>query len=177
MSDFPKPLTEIITEAISSFAQINGLPFDAGSMKVTAAKDRPTDLAGHIGFTSDQMKGSLTLLCDMKFLEKTYPASSDGQKAEDTELKDWLGEMANLLLGRTKNILLEYGINLSLGTPTIITGKEINFDSSSLNNYFNFTLAQNPISLYANVKVGKNVEFTKKEETNQGAKESDVLLF
>ncbi|MGE0174538.1 MAG: chemotaxis protein CheX [Oligoflexales bacterium] len=176
MTSFPQPLKDIIKEAISSFASLNGMTFDSSSLKETDENTSATELAGHIGFTGDKMKGSLTIMCDKHFLETTYPAL-DGQKANDAELKDWLGEMANLLLGRTKNILLDYGINLSLGTPTIITGKSIEVDAGAAKNYFNFTIDKKPIALFAHFKIDEGLNFEKKADNGGGIKEGDAVLF
>jgi CheY-specific phosphatase CheX len=174
MLEFPQPLVNIIEEAITSFASLNGLKLDPNSIGTKNEASGQTDLAGHIGFTGDLLKGSITITCDRELLAATYPVA--GMKPSEPELKDWLGEMSNLLLGRTKKILADYGINIFLGTPTIITGKDIHFHGKSAKKYFHFTVDKKPVSVYANFTYDKELTFEKNVQEG-GLEEGGALLF
>lgn len=82
----------------------------------------PADLAeismvGVIGFTSPQLRGTLVL------------ATTDGPLAESNRVmapaRDWIAELSNQLLGRLKNRLLAYGIEVQLSTPLSLRGNQL----------------------------------------------------
>ncbi len=55
-------------------------------------------------------------------LERSCPVPSAGN---EEQLQDWLGEIANQLLGRLKVSLLAHAIVIELGTPTTVAGLEL----------------------------------------------------
>ena len=70
-----------------------------------------------IGYSTDndELDGSLLLCCEREFLEATCPRSWN----EEEELYDWLGEMANQVLGRLKTMLLAHGVEIKLNPPSV----------------------------------------------------------
>jgi CheY-specific phosphatase CheX len=80
-----------------------------------------------IGFGGDQLRGSLVLSANHGLLETSCPARTVGRSdATHAEiLQDWVGELANQLLGRLKSQLLAHGIAIQLGTPTTVSGLEL----------------------------------------------------
>ena len=70
---------------------------------------------GVVGFTSEVMRGALLLAPTRTPLARSY-------KGGPCELRDWAGELANQLLGRIKNRLFTYGVEISVSTPVVIKG-------------------------------------------------------
>jgi CheY-specific phosphatase CheX len=80
-----------------------------------------------IGFAGEQLRGSLVLSANPGLLEGSCPARTVG-RADATHLEilqDWVGELANQLLGRLKSRLLAHGVAIELGTPTTVSGLEL----------------------------------------------------
>ena len=77
------------------------------------------DMVAVIGFSGDGFGGSLGFAAEHAFVNAIFGES-------DTFLSDsWLGEIANLLLGRLKNSLLAYGVEYRLAIPMVLHGLQL----------------------------------------------------
>jgi hypothetical protein len=82
----------------------------------TVASDTPPFvLSGVIGFAGSDMRGTLLLAMTRGLLEE-LSASAD-------TMRDWIAELANQLLGRFKNQLLRFGIEIYAATPSVLRGE------------------------------------------------------
>jgi CheY-specific phosphatase CheX len=82
------------------------------------------DIAASIGFAGEELRGALVLTSTRKLVQQVLPQEVRERDA-DEQLADWMGELANQLLGRVKNRLLRYGVSLAMGTPTVMLGTEL----------------------------------------------------
>jgi hypothetical protein len=73
---------------------------------------------GVVGFTGEQMRGTLLLATSSEPLGRTSPL-------RDASLREWIAELSNQLLGRIKNKLLGHGVTLLLSTPVVLRGQQI----------------------------------------------------
>jgi len=73
---------------------------------------------GVLGFSGEQMRGTLLLATSREPLGRTSPTS-------DASLREWIAELANQLLGRIKNRLIPHGVTLHLSTPLVLRGLHI----------------------------------------------------
>ena len=60
-----------------------------------------------------------------QLLNSTSPLRSDCRTLSESDLFDWIGEMANQLLGRIKRRFCELGRDFHASTPSAILGREI----------------------------------------------------
>ena len=74
-------------------------------------------LCGVLGFTGSEIRGSLLLAGTQGPFLRSRPAQG--------ELRDWVGELTNQLLGRLKVQLLERGAHIALSTPVVLQGEHI----------------------------------------------------
>ena len=81
--------------------------------------------ASVIGYSGDQVKGSMVISCERELLDKSHPNHAMGMPVGDPEIIDWIGEIANQMLGRIKNKLSSAGVKFAMGTPTTVTGKSM----------------------------------------------------
>lgn len=70
------------------------------------------------GFCSEDVRGTLVLACAEGPLRASNPTGS-------TSPRDWIGELANQLLGRVKNDLLCRNIELVTIPPTVVSGQHV----------------------------------------------------
>lgn len=96
--------------------------FEAYDVSISRKPNVPIEhqelvLGGIIGFTGDQMKGTLMLCATAGLL--------DAPKFGESSAQDWIGELANQLLGRVKNRLLSYGLVIHLSTPVTMQGHQL----------------------------------------------------
>lgn len=75
--------------------------------------------AGIIGFTGEAMRGTLLLI------PSDAVATAAGAPANPAGQRDWIGELANQLLGRLKTRLLRHGIEVTITTPLVVHGRYI----------------------------------------------------
>ncbi len=94
-------------------------------VKVFEAYDsmlEPTNVAdpGHevvavIGYAADEVRGGLALGISKALAQKTMPTL-------ETPLYDWAGELANQILGRVRNKMLAYQVDIQISTPVVLHG-------------------------------------------------------
>ena len=88
--------------------------------------DQESALIGFIGVTADYLRASLVTRYSPAVLRKTFPAKD--QKVSDQDLRNWVGELSNLLSYRFKTKLLSYGCKLIVGVPTVVQGCDMEID-------------------------------------------------
>lgn len=117
-----------------SLARIDALIIDgvvdllqAHGVGVTTAgfcnDDIDDPFAASIGFSSEHLRGVLVLILERPLAVRSLPNFKQGTVPDNTIIADWTGELANQLLGRLKNGLHSYGLDISLGTPTVFAGR------------------------------------------------------
>ncbi len=74
-------------------------------------------LSSVMGFVGEQLRGTCLLACERAPLDASCPP---GGRA-----RDWIGELANQLIGRLKVKLLSYEIDVALTTPIVLQGIRI----------------------------------------------------
>jgi CheY-specific phosphatase CheX len=78
------------------------------------------DFSGHdivavVGFSDDRVRGGLALGLSREFARSISPAVGGSDE-------DWVGELANQVLGRLRNQLLRYDLDIGMGTPVVLAG-------------------------------------------------------
>ena len=93
-----------------------------------AGEEKPgdVDIAGMLGITSDQFKGSMSLC----FPEKTFLAIMGNMLGETytaitPDVEDGAGELINIIFGYAKRVLNERGCTIQKALPSIVKGKSI----------------------------------------------------
>jgi hypothetical protein len=71
-------------------------------------------LAGVMGFVSERLVGSCLLAGTRDVLMATAP--------KDARPRDWVGELANQLVGRLKSKLMGLGVTITMNTPVVLSG-------------------------------------------------------
>jgi hypothetical protein len=93
--------------------------FSAYKVHLTRRKElaptEETTFAATIGFTGASMRGALLLAPTETALARTYPSGKQPH--------DWASELANQLLGRIKNRLVSYGVEICPSVPVAIKGR------------------------------------------------------
>jgi CheY-specific phosphatase CheX len=114
------PNDEVIERCVSDSCvglfQDYALPLER--VKEGALKDAALLFCGVVGFTGEQIRGTLLLATSSEPLGRTSPM-------RDSSLREWIAELSNQLLGRVKNKLLAHGVTLHLSTPVVLRGQHI----------------------------------------------------
>lgn len=126
--------------------------------------------AGVIGFTGKNMRGTLVLAPTRTMLERSH-------QGENCEFRDWAGELANQLLGRIKNQLRRYGIDIEVTTPVIVKGQYLasvpRIDRKALHS---FAASPGNVSVWFDAELAPGVVLVLREVPS-GPREGEAVLF
>jgi len=75
-------------------------------------------LRARLCFDGAGMKAQAFISCSMAFLQSTCPLPLTTSEHSHAVIKDWLGELGNLILGRLKNRLLAHDITIKISAPS-----------------------------------------------------------
>ena len=91
----------------------------AYGVELTLSPDEWTEsdeitLSGVMGFVGPKVRGTCLFAASREVLTAAAPPSA--------KLRDWVGELANQLVGRIKSKLIARGATISLSTPVVLSG-------------------------------------------------------
>lgn len=118
----PSRLKQQLTQSTEDFFKTSGVSEVSAVSQANAVSFQWT---GIIGLAGDQIQGSLAVSCTQDLLNKTHPNHALGMPVGPDDLVDWLGEIANQVLGRLKNLTLEYDLSFSLSAPNVVKGQAL----------------------------------------------------
>ncbi len=160
----------LLTNAIELFAHYEA-PLEVGA---------PPDmeLAAVLGFSGDAIQGALGLLAHRDLVAATY-RSATGQDGSRRQLDDWLGELANQLLGRIKNTLLRYDVAIQLATPMVLRGVNIEVGGSHEDGVYKveFTCCTGGLCAWIDAQHEGELVLHLREEEDVSASEGDGMFF
>jgi CheY-specific phosphatase CheX len=90
-------------------------------------------VAGVVGFTGVEMRGTLLLVSAFEVIAAARPPElrqrplSKESFSDWILVRDWSGELANQVLGRIKNRLHRYGVTFDVSPPTALSGAALTF--------------------------------------------------
>jgi hypothetical protein len=76
---------------------------------------------GIVGFCGPQMRGSAVLACAEPVILASDPVQSGP--------RSWTGELTNQFIGRFKNQLLSFGVEIYITTPVVFRGDQLNLEA------------------------------------------------
>lgn len=131
-------------------------------------------LGAAIGFTGEFVRGVLAIALDDGLAAKVNPLSSGGQEGC---LNDWIGEIANQLLGRLKNKLLGFNIELAMSTPVVVQGSHIKIGTlHRKSTHLTFSHGENTLELWWDAEVDPALEISE-EEAPDVQLEGEMVMF
>lgn len=94
--------------------------FSAYGVTCTEATDATDEdqLCAVLGFTGDTLRGSVVVVATANALTASNPIAGGSPSA-------WVSELTNQLVGRFKNDLLRYGVDVMMSIPVVLTAKRI----------------------------------------------------
>jgi hypothetical protein len=130
----------------------------------------PLIFCGVVGFSGDQMRGTLLLATSREPLGRTSPTS-------DASLREWIAELANQLLGRIKNRLVPHGVILHLSTPIVLRGQHIAPISRAELVPYAFACDGGTVCVWFDAEVTAGMDLTQRVETEGLITEGTSTLF
>src|SRR6478609_10391573 len=127
-------------------------------------------VCGVMGFGGKLMRGALVLVATREPLERTNPDSLGSQR-------DWVCELANQLMGRIKNRLLGFGVEILLATPAGLSGVNLSPTQSQLRAPQVFSAADGFVCVWIDYECAPGFELREKPGVEAAIPEGETLLF
>lgn len=131
-------------------------------------------LISTIGFSSPVLSGSLLLAIPNVVIEQTMPT-------RDANLADWSGELANQLLGRLKNQLLNYEVAINMALPVVLSGDQFSLPATNrrLTRHFSFVSAWGRLFVRTEMELSASIELVRQTDvgTKASVDEGELLFF
>jgi CheY-specific phosphatase CheX len=170
-----KTLDSVVEGAALALFESVGAPLE----KVQAVARSSDDIGASIGFTSSGLRGALVLISTRQLIKRVLPEEVR-RNATDEHIADWMGELANQLLGRIKNKLLPLGVALEMSTPTVIFGLDLASKDtrSSQRRSFAFRHGNDALSVFLDAVAAQGFAFSGSETgAGVGIAEGELALF
>jgi CheY-specific phosphatase CheX len=132
------------------------------------------ELVSIIGFSSANISGSLLLAMPSSLVERALPAP-------EANLADWSGELANQLLGRLKNQLLDYNLAIDMSLPVVIAGGGLALPTRTraLEQFYSFASDFGRMLVRSELELNPALELVRElgPSSKQRMDEGELLLF
>jgi CheY-specific phosphatase CheX len=125
---------------------------------------------GVIGFTGDQLRGTLVLATSDEALGRTLPSSG-------SSMREWIAELSNQLLGRIKNKLVAHNVMLHMSTPLVLRGELISPVSKTPLAPYTFACDAGAVCVWVDVEIVPGVDLTQVSDAPDMMSEGSGFLF
>lgn len=132
------------------------------------------NLGAACGFTGEFVRGMLAIAIDDQLASVINPVANGAKDAN----YDWIGELANQLLGRLKNKLLSWNVEVALSTPVVVHGAQLSIASLQRKaEQIDFNANESStISVWWDAEVDPALELTQ-ENAPEVQAEGEMVLF
>ncbi len=131
-----------------------------------------------LGFAAEHARGGVTLVASRASMRGLRPIELD--EGDDAADCDTLGELANMLVGRTKTKILRRGVVLMLGIPVSAIARDVRLKVHSCDpGHVLYAFDHEHGRLYVSLEVHLDARFTFRDDCveQQAGAEGDMILF
>lgn len=116
--------SDVLTQAVTELLQHYGMADVVVESTAEPIAIRGHQVAGIIGFAGNSLSGTVAVRAGSPLVRACLPIEAPA--GEDAlALGDWIAELANQLVGRTKNKLLRFGTMFHITPPTFAAADEL----------------------------------------------------
>ena len=167
-------------EFLEALGQVCQQLFDAYGYAVEPDSRAASEctVAGVIGFVGSGVRGSVVLATVSAVGVATRPVAATSV----SEANDWVGELANQLLGRLKNhYFLAHGVDIQMSAPVTVSGRDLSCvfgnRGGEADKPLNFTSKPGPITIWSELRCDEGFVLGPKVEQAVCAEEGGMELF
>lgn len=120
-AEFINPFIAALINVMQTMAQTELIP---GKPSKKTDDTAIGDVSGLIGMVGEEIQGSLSITFEEN-LAREIMHKMLGEKPEgiDSDVKDMVGEITNMICGGAKNELADKGYDFDMATPLVVAGK------------------------------------------------------
>ena len=123
--------------------------------------------SGVMGFVGERVRGTCLLAAPKDTILATAP--------QEARPRDWVGELANQLVGRLKSKLMAHGVTIALSTPVVLRGVKLSPLPRTDVEPVVFESTAGKVLVWLEVEI--QAEFQLGEERALKASEGELLVF
>lgn len=174
-SVFKKALVQALSDLLAEY----GSPAFGEMRSIEPALETATMVAGIIGFTEARFGGFVAIQTSPDVVSKIVPEEVRFGINERV-IADWMGELSNQLLGRTKNKMLRYGVSFQMSPPTTVSGLRLNITphETSSRGWMEVDTDNGALQVLVDFRCENEVLLSESNSTDHvAASEGDMMLF
>ena len=136
-------------------------------------------LSSMLRFSGEKIKAALIVEGNHPAVAATNPQREYKKDLNIDDHTDWIGEIANQIVGNLKRILHSYGVECNMGTPVVMSGQGAQVVSSDqVYRHLKFSVDGHILRISFNAQVSADVKFeTRNEEIKDQLSGGDTFLF
>lgn len=179
MSTLPPKLTDLVRDSITEFFHSTGAGDIKQDTKTTLAVAEAQTFSASLGFSGDQMKGAIVIFCGGGLLSATNPQREFVPALSEADNGDWIGEIANQVIGNLKRLVAGYRVDFLLSTPTVLFGRQLTNTKGAKDSVHTlwFTVKGFPVQVDFTAELAPTVSFEGEPEVVEQAAGGDAMLF
>jgi CheY-specific phosphatase CheX len=166
MTVFHETLREILaSKALELFSDY--------SVSAARSDSHPEDerlLCGILGFTGDRLCGSVVI-------SATQAAIADSNPIRDGATRGWVAELTNQLVGRFKNALLRYGVEVAMSVPVVLTAAHLTPLPQTCNDPIRLTVGDGFVAIWLEVEHDPALALAEPSPESAIAAEGEAMMF
>lgn len=174
-SVFRKTLVQALSDLLLEY----GNPVAGEMYSIEPSPATETMVAGIIGFTESRFGGFVAIQTFPHVVSKILPEEIRGGITERV-IADWMGELSNQLLGRTKNKMLRYGVAFQMSPPTAVSGLMLNIAPHEPGSraWMEVETSAGPLQVLVDFRCEHEVLLSESDSSEHvAASEGDMMLF
>lgn len=177
---YPDKLLELVSASVTEFFESAGTTATAIPAGSTTADDEQQAIfSASLGFSGDAIKGAVVVIAGAPLLASTNPQREFVKAFLDSDHGDWIGEMANQIVGALKRRAAGYKVDFLLSTPTVVHGKALEVarsqkDQPSITCY---KVGAHIVRIHFTAALGEGAKFEGEPDTSEQAAGGDTMLF
>ena len=166
MTSLQVTLRDVLTAKAHELFADYGVPCSAG----TAQPDAGRLLCGILGFTGDRLCGSVVI-------SATHDAIADSNPIHDGATRGWVAELTNQLVGRFKNALLRYGVEVAMSVPVVLTAAHLTPLPQTQADPIQLDVGGGFLSIWLELEVHPELELAEPSADTMMPAEGEAMLF
>ena len=117
------------------------------------------DAVGVIGFTGTGLRGTLVIATSSGLVARMEPLTGMAHIPLRDRIRDWVGELSNLVLGRVKVGLGHHGVVVGLSTPVAFTGEHLRLGAVQVSRTrsWDFASPEGEVRVWLEAEIEENV--------------------
>ena len=174
-------LNALVKEAAELFFQSVGVAdINVQDESCLIAFDKENEiLSSMLGFSGQNIKAAFVVESNHDGVAATNPQREYKKNLDLTDHSDWIGEIANQIVGNLKRIFSRYGVDFTMGTPVVMASRNVHLVSNKQKySAVVYSLDRHYMKISFSIQLADGVDIeTVNEDLKDEVSSGDAFLF